>query len=88
MKYLPLIATRGPLLAQVMRDVAQDPRRQRLCDCCGARIVVTPGRTEQRVRCPGCLRWQVVTAAGEVPWRLTADSAEALRRTKRWLRAV
>jgi hypothetical protein len=86
MKYLPLVMTRGPLLAQAIRDAYQDPRRHRPCDCCGARMLIRPDRSDQTVCCPGCSRLQRITVAEEAPWRLTATSAEALRRTRRWLR--
>jgi hypothetical protein len=49
---------------------------------------IVPDRADQMVRCPSCLRVQRVTEAGEVPWRLTPASAEALRRTKSWVRWV
>jgi hypothetical protein len=88
MKYLPLVMTRGPLLAQLIRDAYQDPRRHRLCGCCGARMLIKPDRPEQTVRCPACSRLQRVTVSEEAPWRLTATSAEALRRTARWVRHV
>src|ERR1700761_7999521 len=71
MKYLLLLMTRGPLLAEVIRGAAQDPRRRSLCACCGAKMLINPGRAEQTVRCPGCSRMQRVTAQEEVPWRLT-----------------
>jgi hypothetical protein len=86
MKCLPLLMARGPLLAQLMFESAQDPRRHRACGCCGARMAITPDRSEQMARCPACLRVQRVTEQGEVPWRLTPASAEALRRTKSWVR--
>ena len=86
MKYLPLAMTRGPLLAQLIRDASKDPRRHGLCGCCGARMPIKPDRSDQTVRCPACTRLQRVTVAEEAPWRLTAASAEALRRTARWLR--
>ena len=88
MKYLPLVITRGRLLAEVMHGVAQDPRRRTLCGCCGARMVIVPGRSEQTVRCPGCSRLQRVTLQEEAPWRLTPSSAEALRLTRSWLRRL
>ena len=88
MKYLPLAMARGPLLAQLMRDVGQDPRRQSLCACCGARMLIQPKRVEQTVRCPGCARWQRVTLSEEIPWRLSAAAAESLRRTRSWLRRL
>jgi hypothetical protein len=86
MKYLPLAMTRGPLLAQLIRDASKDPRRHGLCGCCGARMLIKPDRSDQTVRCPVCTRLQRVTVAEEAPWRLTATSAEALRRTRRWVR--
>jgi hypothetical protein len=88
MKYLPLVMTRGPLLAQLIRDAHQDPRRHSLCGCCGARMLIKPDRSDQTVRCPGCSRLQRVTVGEEVPWRLTPASAEALRRTARWVRRL
>lgn len=88
MKYLPLIITRGPLLAAMIRDAHQDPRRQSLCGCCGARMLIKPEVPEQAVRCPACSRLQRVVMHEEAPWRLTAASAEALRRTRSWLRRL
>ena len=88
MKYLPLVVTRGPLLAQLMLESSQDQQRYRACGCCGARMAIAPDRSEQMTRCPACLRRQRVTEHGEVPWRLTPASAEALRRTKSWVRWV
>jgi hypothetical protein len=88
MKYLPLVMTRGPLLAQLICEAWQDPRRYRACGCCGARMMILPDRPEQMTRCPACLRLQRVSEDREVPWRLTPTSAEALRRTKSWLRAL
>jgi hypothetical protein len=88
MKYLPLVMTRGALLAQVIRESSQDPRRYRACGCCGARMAIEPDRSEQTVRCPACLRVQSVVERGEAPWRLTPASAEALRRTRSWVRWV
>jgi hypothetical protein len=87
-KYLPLIITRGPLLAAMIRDAYQDPRRRSLCGCCGARMLIKPDLPEQMVRCPACSRLQRVAPPDEVPWRLTASSAEALRRTRSWLRRL
>jgi hypothetical protein len=88
MKYLPLVMARGALLTSLIRDAQRDPRRQSLCNCCGARMLIKPDLPEQMVRCPGCARWQCVTLREEVPWRLTASSAEALRRTRSWLRRL
>ena len=88
MRCLPFIMTRGPLLSQLVRESARDPRRHISCGCCGASMQIVPDRPEQDVRCPACLRWQRVAAGDEVPWRLTASSAEALRRTKTWLRCI
>jgi hypothetical protein len=88
MRYVPLLMARGALLAQLMREANQDPRRRSLCACCGGRMLIEPDRVEQTVRCPACGRWQRVTVREEVPWRLTAASAEALRRTKSWLRRL
>jgi len=86
MRCLPLIMTRGALLAELIREASADPRRHRACGCCGAQMVITPDRSEQMARCPACLRVQRVTEHGEVPWRLTPAAAEALRRTKSWMR--
>ncbi len=88
MKGLPFTMTRGPLLAQVMHEARQDPGRNALCGSCGARMPIQPDLTEQTVRCPSCMRLERVTVTEEVPWRLTAASAEALRRTGRWLRRL
>jgi len=88
MKYVPLGLATGALLAQVMRDAAQDRRRHSLCACCGARILIEPERLEQTVRCFACARWQRVVAREEAPWRLTAASADALRRTRSWARRL
>lgn len=86
MRCLPLVMVRGPLLAQVMREAHQDPRRQALCNCCGARMPIQPELAEQTARCPGCLRVQRVHSDSDRPWRLSATAAEALRRTKSWVR--
>lgn len=86
MRYLPLVLARGALLSQVIRESHQDPRRHDLCGFCGARIHLDPARRDAPIRCSGCLRLQRVTDCAEVPWRLTATSAEALRRTKSWVR--
>ncbi len=88
MKYLPLTMTSGPLLAALIRDAYQDPRRHTLCGCCGARMLIKPDLPEQTVRCPACSRLQRVALCDEVPWRLTASSAEALRRTRSWVRRL
>ena len=86
MKYLPLVSVRGALLAAVIRDSYQDPRRHSLCTCCGSRMLIKPDLSDQTVRCPGCSRLQRVTLGEEAPWRLTAAAAEALRQTARWAR--
>jgi hypothetical protein len=87
MKCLPFVMTQGRLLAQVIRESSQDPRRHRACGCCGARMMINPDRSQQMARCPACLRVQRVTEDGEAPWRLTPASAEALRRTRSWKRS-
>ena len=69
MKYLPLVSVRGALLAAVIRDSYQDPRRHSLCTCCGSRMLIKPDLSDQTVRCPGCSRLQRVTLCEEVPWR-------------------
>lgn len=86
MKYVPVFIARGPMLAQLVRNSAQDPRQRRLCSCCGARVVLTSARADQVVRCPDCQRANAVAERGDTPWRLTTASAEALRRTKSWAR--
>lgn len=86
MKYLPLAFTSGSLLSQVIREAHKDPHRQGLCSCCGARIYIRRQRPDAQVRCPACLRVQPADTAAEVPWRLTATSAEALRLIKSWPR--
>jgi hypothetical protein len=88
MRCLPFIMTRGPLFSQIIREARQDPRRNRLCNCCGARMLIEPDRTDQTVRCPACARWQRVTVVEEPVWRLSASSAEALRRTRSWVRRL
>jgi hypothetical protein len=88
MRYVPLVLARGQLLAQVMRDASRDPRRHTLCACCGARMPIEPERLEQTARCPACARWQRVVVHEEAPWRLTAAAAEALRRTRSWVRRL
>lgn len=88
MRGLPFALARGPLFAEIIREARQDPYRNALCTCCGARMPIQPDREEQDVRCPTCTRWQRVTVREETPWRLTAASAEALRRTGRWLRRL
>lgn len=85
MRYLPLVIARGPMLAQLVRDAAQDPRRVRLCDCCGARMATAPGPTAM-ARCPACQRRQPAVEEPETPWRLTTAAAERLRRIKSWPR--
>jgi hypothetical protein len=86
MRGLPFAMVSGPLFAQVVREANKDPRRTTLCSCCGGRMPIQPDRIEQKVRCPICSRWQPVMLTEEQPWRLSAASAEALRKTRRWLR--
>ena len=86
MRGLPFAMVSDPLFAQVVREANADPRRSTMCNCCGARMPILPDRAEQSVRCPTCARWQRITVTEEVPWRLSVASAEALRRTRRWLR--
>jgi len=88
MRCLPLVMAKGALLAGVIRDSYQDPRRRSLCATCGSRMLIVPDRAEQTVRCPGCARLQRVIVHEEAPWRLSAASAEALRRTRSWLRRL
>jgi hypothetical protein len=88
MKYLPLVMTQGPLLADVIRGAAQDPRGRCSCGWCGARMHARPDRGKQTVQCPACARSQPVVIQEETPWRLTPTAAEALRRTGTWLRRL
>jgi hypothetical protein len=86
MRGLPFAMVSGALFAQVVREANADPRRTTVCNCCGARMPIQPDRAEQSIRCPTCTRWQSVATSEETPWHLSATSAEALRRTRRWLR--
>jgi hypothetical protein len=88
MRCLPFTMTGGALLTQVVREAHQNPNRSSPCACCGARIRIKPDRADQTVRCASCLRVQRVSADEETPWRLTAASAEALRRTRSWVRWI
>lgn len=88
MRGLPFAMTGGSLFAHMVREARQDRRRNSICRCCGARIPIHPDRPEQRVRCPLCLRVQHVRPEEETAWRLTATAAEALRRTRSWIRWV
>jgi hypothetical protein len=88
MKALPFVMTRGAVFAQILCDAGKDPRRNRLCACCGGRMLIEPDRSEQTVRCPACARWQRVSEVEETPWRLSPAAAEALRRTRTWLRRL
>lgn len=89
MRCLPISMAGGPLLAQVIREARQDTRFNGRCRRCGAHMPVRPDRPKQRVRCPSCLRVQdVEPREEETPWRLTASAAEALRRTRSWIRWV
>lgn len=67
MRCLPLVMTQGPLLAGLIRECWQDPRRHSACGCCGARMEIASDRADQVVRCPACLRVQRVTERAEVP---------------------
>ncbi len=86
MKYLPIGRIRAPLLAEVIQAAADDPRGRIVCGWCGTRVRVGPAGRE--TRCPGCARQQSVADADERPWRLDPASAEALRRTRQWLRRL
>ncbi len=86
MRCLPFALVRGPLLGGITREARQDTQRNRGCSSCGEQIPVQRDRPDQTVRCPACARWQRITVTEEPPWRLTAASAEAIRRTRRWLR--
>lgn len=86
MRYLPFAFTQGSELARAIRLACEDPSRRSLCGTCGGKILIRPGITGRSVRCPHCWRWQQVTSEQEIPWRLSASAAEALRRTRRWVR--
>jgi hypothetical protein len=86
MRSLPFALSFGTDLKQAIRAAAQDPRRRMVCGYCAAAIPIVPDRPDQRVRCPRCWRRQQVAETEEVPWRLSASAAAALRQTRRWLR--
>jgi hypothetical protein len=88
MRCLPFAMTRGPWFTQVLQEARQDPLRTALCACCGGRMAIEPDKTEQTVRCQACSRWQRVKVEQEVVWHLTPDAAQALRRTRSWLRRL
>lgn len=88
MRYLPLVMTRGPLLAEAIRGATQGARSANLCGWCGSRLHTAREGHDQTVQCPGCARLQRLTAQEETPWRLTPSAAEALRRTRSWLRRL
>ncbi len=88
MRFLPIDVARGALLTQLIRDANRDPRRRRPCAYCGGNMQIIPDMAEQTVRCPACARWQRICQGEETPWRLTAASAEALRRTRSWIRRL
>jgi tRNA(Ile2) C34 agmatinyltransferase TiaS len=88
MRCLPCAMTRGPWFTQILREARQDSRRNALCPSCGASMMVEPDKIEQTVRCQACARWQTVTVEQDVPWHLTPDAAQALRRTRSWLRRI
>ena len=86
MKYLPLIMSRGPLLAEAVRSAV--PSNHHLCGYCGTRIPLSSAARRQPVQCPACLRRQRIECPEEAPWRLTPSAAEALRRSRTWLRRL
>jgi hypothetical protein len=86
MRGLPFAFTQGSELAQAVRLAAQDPARRMVCDTCGGRIPLHRGAAGTVVRCPHCWRDQRVARVQEESWRLSAEAAEALKRTRRWLR--
>ena len=88
MRYLPLAMTQGALLAEAIRGAACGSRMADPCGWCGTRLRVGRPGDGQTVRCPGCLRVQPAMTQEDTPWRLTPGAAEALRRTRTWLRAV
>ncbi len=86
MKYLPLAMTKGPLLAEAIRSAVRGAGRSGLCGWCGTAIPAL-GRSHA-AQCPACARFQHTMDVEETPWRLTPSSAEALRRTRTWLRRL
>jgi tRNA(Ile2) C34 agmatinyltransferase TiaS len=87
-RYLPITRIRAPLLAEVIQGAADDPRGRTLCGWCGTRMRIGPGPAGREARCPCCARQQRGADKEELPWRLDPASAEALRRTRRWLRRL
>ncbi|MBS0639405.1 MAG: hypothetical protein U1E70_17630 [Acetobacteraceae bacterium] len=88
MKFLPLVMTRGPLLAEVMRGAAGAARHSAPCGWCGTPIPLRQAGRQQTARCPSCARSQQISSQEEEPWRLAPGSVEALRRTRTWLRRL
>lgn len=88
MRCLPFTMTGGALLRQVVREAHQNPNRTFPCASCGSRMLIKPDRADQIVRCTSCLRVQQVTENEETPWHLTDTAAEALRRTRSWVRWI
>ena len=87
MKYLPLIISRGPLLAEAVRFANGAGRPHALCGYCGSQIPASVAN-RQIAQCPACLRRQRIDVPEETPWRLTPNAAEALRRSRTWLRRL
>lgn len=88
MKYLPLAMTKGPLLAEAIRSAVRGASRSGLCGWCGTAIPAVGAKRGRAAQCPGCARFQDTMVAEDPPWRLTPASAEALRRTRTWLRRL
>lgn len=88
MKFLPLAMTKGPLLAEAIRAATPAGRAHGLCGYCGERLMLASDLPRQTVRCPSCMRRQDVCLEEEKPWRLTPGAAEALRRSRTWLRRL
>jgi hypothetical protein len=88
MRYLPLIMARGPLLAEAMRFAVATDRPHPLCGYCGTQIPAAAAHRQKKAQCPACLRRQTIDVPEETPWRLTPNAAEALRRSRTWLRRL
>jgi hypothetical protein len=88
MRCLPFAMTRGPLLSQILRDAQADGQRYRPCSACGTRLAIRADRQDTVARCPTCATPQPLSQAEEPPWHLSPTAAEALRRTRTWLRRL
>lgn len=88
MRYLPIARIRTPLLSEVLQGAADDRRGRTVCGWCGTRAPIKAGPSGPEARCPCCARPQRIADEDERPWRLDPASAEALRRTRQWLRRL